>query len=342
MQYFKLSIPDGAAVCYSSKFRHACSSVIIDRSSLRRWLPPFECHLAGRTLLKLFQFYSQPVNDQTSLNAAASLTPSSFESTWSGYSSLLVHSLLRLGIYTLAQKCMEMAYAYPHSPLMLALDRRILDIPLEENLSDLVAWAKPTFPVILESISKAWAQLHTCLYDIHTYFSETIAAEPTTNATSNALTAPTLTTVHTKSRLLAFNSDFRCKNVASYDFPTTSAGSFLGSAAPVKSNGFSLTKLNIGRGVTSPLIWVGLFLHGKEAARLLKSNLILSVLSLCQQHIHAAACRCPSLFFLPILVLSSEVISLLIWRQPSPRRDSRNAAMHCILPWMSASEAFLP
>jgi hypothetical protein len=45
---------------------------------------------------------------------------------------------------------------YAHGPIMLALDRRIFDIPLEERLqsrtSDLIAWTKTMLPTIRLSI----------------------------------------------------------------------------------------------------------------------------------------------------------------------------------------------
>jgi hypothetical protein len=48
--------------------------------------------------------------------------------------------------------------AYAHAPLMLAHDRRVLDVPLEERLqsrtSELLAWAK-TIPVINRSVRDA-------------------------------------------------------------------------------------------------------------------------------------------------------------------------------------------
>jgi hypothetical protein len=56
-----------------------------------------------------------------------------------------------------AQYSVKMAYA--HGPIMLALDRRIFDIPLEERLqsrtSDVVAWTKTMLAVIRYSISEA-------------------------------------------------------------------------------------------------------------------------------------------------------------------------------------------
>jgi hypothetical protein len=49
--------------------------------------------------------------------------------------------------------------AYANSPLMLVIDWRIFDIPLEERLqsrtSDLVAWIKTMLPAIRHSISEA-------------------------------------------------------------------------------------------------------------------------------------------------------------------------------------------
>jgi hypothetical protein len=57
---------------------------------------------------------------------------------------------------------------------MLALDRRILDIPLKEMLSDPTTWAKPMFPLIHQSIREAGAQLHTGHHNIRAYFSYTI------------------------------------------------------------------------------------------------------------------------------------------------------------------------
>jgi hypothetical protein len=60
-----------------------------------------------------------------------------------------------------AQNYMTMAYA--NGPLMLAIDRRIFKIPLEERLqsrtSDVVAWTKTMLPVIRHSINEAQNQL---------------------------------------------------------------------------------------------------------------------------------------------------------------------------------------
>jgi hypothetical protein len=52
---------------------------------------------------------------------------------------------------------------YAHDPLMLAHDRRILDVPLEERLqsrsSELLAWVKTMLPVINQSARDPQAQL---------------------------------------------------------------------------------------------------------------------------------------------------------------------------------------
>jgi hypothetical protein len=57
---------------------------------------------------------------------------------------------------------------------MLAIDRRIFDIPPEEcfqgRKSDLASWTKTMQPAIRISISEAQNQLHTGHQDIRTYF----------------------------------------------------------------------------------------------------------------------------------------------------------------------------
>jgi hypothetical protein len=79
--------------------------------------------------------------------------------------------------------------------VMLAHDRRVLDVPLAERLqsrtSDLIAWAKSMFPVITQSFRDARAQIHTGHQDIRTYlFGATVAgtATTTTPATATATT----------------------------------------------------------------------------------------------------------------------------------------------------------
>jgi hypothetical protein len=65
--------------------------------------------------------------------------------------------------------------AYAHAPLMLAHDRRVLDVPLEERLqsrtTELLAWAKTMLPVINRSVRDARAQLRTGHQDIRSYLS---------------------------------------------------------------------------------------------------------------------------------------------------------------------------
>jgi hypothetical protein len=65
--------------------------------------------------------------------------------------------------------------AYAHAPLMLAHDRRVLDVPLEERLqsrtSELLAWAKTMLPVINRSVRDARTQLQTG-HHIRSYFSK--------------------------------------------------------------------------------------------------------------------------------------------------------------------------
>jgi hypothetical protein len=89
--------------------------------------------------------------------------------------------------------------AYASSSLMLAIDRRIFGIPLEERLqgrtSDLAAWIKTMQLTIRISISEAQNQLRTGHQDIRTYFSETAAPERNTNERlATATTTPANTT----------------------------------------------------------------------------------------------------------------------------------------------------
>jgi hypothetical protein len=77
---------------------------------------------------------------------------------------------------------------------MLAHDRRVLDVPLQERLqsrtTELVAWAT-MLPVINRSVRDARAQLQTGHHDIRNYFSQATVATPgatsiTPPVTSNA------------------------------------------------------------------------------------------------------------------------------------------------------------
>jgi hypothetical protein len=70
--------------------------------------------------------------------------------------------------------------AYAHAPIMLAHDRRIFEVPLEERLqsrtSELLAWAKTMLPVIKQSVRDAQAQIQTGHRDIRGFFSRATAA----------------------------------------------------------------------------------------------------------------------------------------------------------------------
>jgi hypothetical protein len=59
---------------------------------------------------------------------------------------------------------------------MLAHDRRVLDVPLEERLqlrtSELLAWIKTMLPVINRNVHDTRAQLQTGHQDIRSYFSQ--------------------------------------------------------------------------------------------------------------------------------------------------------------------------
>ena len=88
-----------------------------------------------------------------------------------------------------AQQRVETAYA--HAPLMLAHDKRVLDIPLEERLqsrtSELVAWAKSMLPVINRSVRDARDQLRTGHQDIRSSFSQS-----TVDTTDHTVDRPTV------------------------------------------------------------------------------------------------------------------------------------------------------
>jgi hypothetical protein len=87
-----------------------------------------------------------------------------------------------------AQQRVETANAHAPTPIMLAHDRRGLDVPLEERrISNVIAWAKTMFPVIDQSTRDVCAQLHIGYHDIRIYFSDTTAAtEATTTTPANA------------------------------------------------------------------------------------------------------------------------------------------------------------
>jgi hypothetical protein len=113
--------------------------------------------------------------------------------------------------------------AYASSPLMLAIDRRIFDIPLEERLqaraSDLDAWTKTMLPIIRLSISEAQNQIQTGHQDISTYFSDTAEPERNMNATLATATATTDTT--NIDRIGPRRTDFRQRYQQTRNQPAT-------------------------------------------------------------------------------------------------------------------------
>jgi hypothetical protein len=79
---------------------------------------------------------------------------------------------------------------------MLADDRRVLDVPLEERLqlrtSELLAWIKVMLPAINRSVHDARAQLQTGHQDIRIYFSNaTVATTDHTAAIPTVAIRPT-------------------------------------------------------------------------------------------------------------------------------------------------------
>ena len=78
---------------------------------------------------------------------------------------------------------------------MLAHDRRVLDILLEELLesrtSELIAWAKTMLPVIRQSVRDARTQIHTGHQDIRAHFSEaSVTADAVVTRIATAANAP--------------------------------------------------------------------------------------------------------------------------------------------------------
>jgi hypothetical protein len=75
------------------------------------------------------------------------------------YAPCVADNLGKSSVRTRQTAQYRVTMAYAHSPIMLALDRRIFDIPLEERLqsrtSDLVAWTTTMLPVFRHSISEA-------------------------------------------------------------------------------------------------------------------------------------------------------------------------------------------
>jgi hypothetical protein len=103
----------------------------------------------------------------------------------------------------------ETAYAY--ASLMLARDRRVLDVPLEERLksrtSALAARVKTIFPDINQSVRDVRAQIHTGHQDIRSYFSD---ATVTASATTTTPIAATETRpARTNGPLLAIRQRFQ-------------------------------------------------------------------------------------------------------------------------------------
>jgi hypothetical protein len=118
-----------------------------------------------------------------------------------------------------------MTMAYANSPLMLAIDLRIFNIPLKERLqgrtSDLAAWTKTMLPTIRISISEAQNQLRTGHQDIRTYFSDTAAPERNMNETLATTTPTTATT--TTDRIGPRRTDFRQRPQQTRKQPATTS-----------------------------------------------------------------------------------------------------------------------
>jgi hypothetical protein len=89
---------------------------------------------------------------------------------------------------------------------MLAHDRQVLEVPLEEPLqthtSALQAWAKTMLPAITQSLRDASTQILTGHQDIRSYFSQATLATTGDTAVTRAVTArPNATLLNIRQRL---------------------------------------------------------------------------------------------------------------------------------------------
>jgi hypothetical protein len=135
-----------------------------------------------------------------------------------------------------AQHRMETAYAY--GPLRLAIDRRILDIPLEQCLqsrtSDLVAWVKTMFPII--SITAFTRLGHNFVPDITSSVIISLTRQrqnqPRMRCPTFRQYRPLPQSVRTTVAYSPSKNDFSMHEHWQLRFHATT---FLGAAAPVKS-----------------------------------------------------------------------------------------------------------
>jgi hypothetical protein len=132
--------------------------------------------------------------------------------------------------------------AYAHAPLVLAHDRRVLDVSREERLQlrnyELLAWAKTMLPVINRSVRDTRAQLYTGHQDIHCLLSKaTVATTDTIEATRKA-TNPARSNVS----LLDIRQRFQSARTRMVRFPPIFASTSQASpTAPLKSIGYQPT-----------------------------------------------------------------------------------------------------
>jgi hypothetical protein len=164
--------------------------------------------------------------------------------------------------------------AYAHAPIMLAHDRRILVVPLEERLqsrtSDLIAWAKTMLRVINQSVRDARAQLHTGHPDIRSYFSDaTGATEATTTTPATATVCVILSLIVPSTNVLFLDIRQRLhsagtrmatlsSDIRHYFYGINSATEIQRIAN--NTNVHELTNASTGRGLHLPPVRVELFL----------------------------------------------------------------------------------
>jgi hypothetical protein len=132
----------------------------------------------------------------------------------------------------IAQQRLEIAYAY--GPIMLAHDRRVLDIPSEERLQSricgIVAWAKTMLPVIHQNIRDARAKLHTSHHNVRTSLTRQRPKQPLRTRRPPPLQHRPLAQSVPSLAYSTCANDFSMRELNSLRFQPTFVGSSLGAA----------------------------------------------------------------------------------------------------------------
>jgi hypothetical protein len=162
-----------------------------------------------------------------------------------------------------AQQQAETVYA--HAPLMLAHDRRVLDVPLEERLqsrtSELLAWAMTMLPVINRSVRHARVELQTGHQDLRSYFSHATVATTDHTAATPTVTSPSRHEApllgirqrfqSARTRMATLSSDIR------QYFPGIADSTTKSHRTSTNNHVHELTNLRTGRRSGSSLSYIG-------------------------------------------------------------------------------------